>query len=446
MVISVPESKETKRKINDEVFDHERACKKVCIDAQQATEEGNVCEKDTITNRSASSLENKEPYPEMSHDLRSPVDPLKLLLCYGSGSQSSDSTVQNALVTSHHQADAPSSILKKQLGGRKKYVSFATDARKECGSPIVQTSPAVRRPLTRSMSPKKKPFVQKECAPLMENTEMDAEPTKPYPSSRRLTRVAVAEATEECNKGVLPVKNLVGLQVNNSMMHKLEPDFLAAENQIETEQQRKLRELMDDCPSFGLGFDETTTKSTECTTKEKEKVASMDEIVIISSTKDSGDSLDKIYATIEMPSTAASSEKCLTSEKCHDQKKAAPSRCTPVPKQRRVVKLGPQQKSPFVINLKKPSVPKSDTEIYNKVCTYGGRSKHSLNDETIIDNGDFFINLRDLANSVKPGGWISNSTCEIALRVLSTEMANEKKCVMPLRIAVRIIFFLVFIL
>jgi hypothetical protein len=108
MVISVPESKETKRKINDEVFDHERACKNVCIDAQQATEEGNVCAKDTITNRemskgpasaligsvwSASSLENKESCPEMSHDLRSPVDLSKLLLCYGPGSQSSDSTI-----------------------------------------------------------------------------------------------------------------------------------------------------------------------------------------------------------------------------------------------------------------------------------------------------------------------------------------------------------------
>jgi hypothetical protein len=152
------------------------------------------------------------------------------------------------------------------------------------------------------MLPKKTPSVQKECAPLMENTEvyaeMYAEPTKPYPSSRRLTRVAIAKATEECNKGVFHVKRHVGLQVNNGMSRKLEPDFLAAENKIETEQQRKLRELMNDCPSFDLGFDETTTKRIECTTEDKYIVASMEEIVIISRTEDSGDSLDEIYATI----------------------------------------------------------------------------------------------------------------------------------------------------
>jgi hypothetical protein len=90
----------------------------------------------------------------------------------------------------------------------------------------------------------------------------------------------------------------VGLQVNNGMSRKLEPDFLAVENKIKTEQQRKLRELMNDCPSFDLGFDETTTKRIECTTEDKYIVASMEEIVIISRTEDSGDSLDEIYATI----------------------------------------------------------------------------------------------------------------------------------------------------
>jgi hypothetical protein len=82
------------------------------------------------------------------------------------------------------------------------------------------------------------------------------------------------------------------------------------------------------------------------------------------------------------------------------------------------------------------TVPKSDAELYNKVCSYGGRTKHPLNEERIIDYGDYYIMLRDLANSVKPEGLISNTTCEIALRVLASEMVNQKKYVMPLCIAV----------
>jgi hypothetical protein len=156
------------------------------------------------------------------------------------------------------------------------------------------------------------------------------------------------------------------------------------------------------------------------------------ELVVISSNDDSGDSLDKIYASIEMPS---SSGKGIVLQNARTSPRT-PGSTTPIPQTRRVVKLGPHQKSPFVANAKKPSVPKSDSELYDKVCMYGGKTKDTLNDERIIDYGDFFIYLRDLADSVKPGGWLSNSTCEIALQALSTEMAKQKKFVMPLRIAV----------
>jgi hypothetical protein len=163
-----------------------------------------------------------------------------------------------------------------------------------------------------------------------------------------------------------------------------------------------------------------------------EEDSEVQELVVISSNDDSGDSLDKIYASIEMPS---SSGKGIVLQNARTSPRT-PGSTTPIPQTRRVVKLGPHQKSPFIANAKKPSVPKSDSELYDKVCMYGGKTKDTLNDERIIDYGDFFIYLRDLADSVKPGGWLSNSTCEIALQALPTEMAKQKKFVMPLRIAV----------
>jgi hypothetical protein len=107
-----------------------------------------------------------------------------------------------------------------------------------------------------------------------------------------------------------------------------------------------------------------------------------------------------------------------------------------VPQPRRIVKPGPTLQSPYENLVNKPTVPKSDAELYNKVCSYGGRTKHPPNEDRIIDYGDYYILLRDLANSVKPEGLISNTTCEIALRVLASEMVNQKKYVMPLCIAV----------
>ncbi|KAM0910896.1 hypothetical protein ACQ4PT_013863 [Festuca glaucescens] len=162
--------------------------------------------------------------------------------------------------------------------------------------------------------------------------------------------------------------------------------------------------------------------------------ATIEEPIIISSNEDSSDSLDKIYASIDMPITTPSTVKGKELQK-EELSPNNPNSVTPVPQPKRVVKLGPKQKSPYKNFDKKPTVTRSDAKLYNKVCAYGGRSKHPLNDEKIIDYGNFYIYLRDLANSIKPEAWLSNSTCEIGLRVLSTEMAKQKKFIMPLRIA-----------
>jgi hypothetical protein len=222
----------------------------------------------------------------------------------------------------------------------------------------------------------------------------------------------------------------------------------------ESEHQRKVRELAEDFPSFDLGFSpgeqtmvehtapeltvpeltvpEQTVHVQQVETVQKDQDSQVDEVIVISS-NDSGDSLDKIFASIEMPTSGG---KAINLQNSSGASPTTPGSSTPIPQTKRILKLGPQQKSPFVANDKKPSVPKSDTELYNKVCMYGGKTKDKLNEESIIDYGNFFVQLRDLSDSVKPGGWLSNTTCEIALQVLSADMAKQKKFVMPLMIAV----------
>jgi len=70
--------------------------------------------------------------------------------------------------------------------------------------------------------------------------------------------------------------------------------------------------------------------------------------------------------------------------------------------------------------------------MYNTVCSYGAKTKYALNKEKIVDYGSLYVWLWDLADSVRPGAWLSNTVCEIALHVLSKEMAPHKKYVMPL--------------
>jgi hypothetical protein len=302
------------------------------------------------------------------------------------------------------------------------------------------------------------------------------------PIGRRLTRFATAEA--RANASMNKVYNSPSSDQSHNHIHAAKLDTgktkeLIVQTANETDYQRKVRELAEHCPSFDLGFsqveetvgqqpvaeqalseqeltektvgDQTLTEKTlaEETIPQKtvaeqasvpnqqnvmeipEEDSELQELVVISS-NDSGDSLDKIYASIEMPS---SSGKGIVLQNVRTSP-TTPGSTTPIPQTRRIVKLGPHQKSPFIANAKKPSVPKSDSELYDKVCMYGGKTKDTLNGERIIDYGDFYIYLHDLADSVKPGGWLSNSTCEIALQALPTEMAKQKKFVMPLRIAV----------
>jgi hypothetical protein len=153
---------------------------------------------------------------------------------------------------------------------------------------------------------------------------------------------------------------------------KLDLEFGTAKVVTQIEQQRKFKELKEDCPSFDLGFDLQEAG------KKVDEGATIEEPVIISS-NDSGDSLDKIYATIDMPITPSTVQvkelqKVVLSPR-------NPNSVTPVPQARRVVKLGPKQKLPYENFCKKPTITRSDAEFYIKVCSYGGRTNHLLNKE-----------------------------------------------------------------
>lgn len=177
--------------------------------------------------------------------------------------------------------------------------------------------------------------------------------TKVIVSQRRLTRFAAAEG------------------------RKLDLDSDSIEPQKESEEERRRRELIDDCPSFDLGVFDNTRCEEKGATEAHDPAA---EPVIISSNKDSGDSLDKIYATIAMPIRTPSTQKNQEVQEVTTSP-TAPCSYTRVPQahQKRVVKPGKDQQSPYADYGKKPVSSKTANELYNKITSYGGKLRtHSM--------------------------------------------------------------------
>jgi hypothetical protein len=218
------------------------------------------------------------------------------------------------------------------------------------------------------------------------------------------------------------------------MNRNLNSQFQSAQEEMESDSQRARRVLIEDCPSFDLGF-HSQSQGNACDAKELH--GTQLELVVVSSNDDSGDTLDKIYSNIELPTVTPASEiKPLSEEAIVTS--AAHSSCTPVPQahQKRVVKLAQNQKSPFVQYDKTEVATKFANEVYSRICSFGGDTDDEANNAKIIDYGTNYVYLRDLADSVRPRAWLSNSTCDLALHVLRIEMAKQKKHVMPLRLAV----------
>uniref|UniRef100_A0A0E0PVU0 Ubiquitin-like protease family profile domain-containing protein n=1 Tax=Oryza rufipogon TaxID=4529 RepID=A0A0E0PVU0_ORYRU len=101
---------------------------------------------------------------------------------------------------------------------------------------------------------------------------------------------------------------------------------------------------------------------------------------------------------------------------------------TPVPHEynKRVVKPAKFKRSPFI-----DYENKKQFMLYDDICKNGGRTKLRRNSRKIIDTGEYYIYLGDLANSVKPMGSLDNNTCELALIVLSADIKDNSKRIFP---------------
>ena len=55
----------------------------------------------------------------------------------------------------------------------------------------------------------------------------------------------------------------------------------------------------------------------------------------------------------------------------------------------------------------------------------------------IVDYNKYYITLNELADSMKPGGWLHTSVMEIGIQAITMNLpATSRKVIMPLRIAV----------
>uniref|UniRef100_A0A0E0LBL8 Ubiquitin-like protease family profile domain-containing protein n=1 Tax=Oryza punctata TaxID=4537 RepID=A0A0E0LBL8_ORYPU len=111
---------------------------------------------------------------------------------------------------------------------------------------------------------------------------------------------------------------------------------------------------------------------------------------------------------------------------------------TPVPHEynKRVVKPAKFKRSPFIgyENKKQFVVSRVINEVCDDICKNGGRTKSRRNSLKIIDTGEYYSYLGDLANSVKPMGSLDNNTCELTLIVLSVDIKDNLKRIFHARI------------
>lgn len=112
---------------------------------------------------------------------------------------------------------------------------------------------------------------------------------------------------------------------------------------------------------------------------------------------------------------------------------------------RRIVRQGPCMKSPYFSYVDK-RVFTCSTEVkdtYNAVTAHGKRAGRGQDvDKTpiIVSYDKFFVSLRDLANSMLPGGWVSNTVMELGIEsIMLRKLKKIKKLVMPLRVSVNIL-------
>jgi hypothetical protein len=116
--------------------------------------------------------------------------------------------------------------------------------------------------------------------------------------------------------------------------------------------------------------------------------------------------------------------------------------------QKRVLKVGKFDKSPYVNyeNHKNYSVSKSVECLYDMVCQHGWKSSSETNTEVVVDVGNYYVSLGNLADSVAPGKKLINIVAELAIYIIAQENQNPRKYIMPLRVAVSSLFIFPFLL
>lgn len=391
--------------------------------------------------------------PVSTCSLPSMADPLKLLQCYGSGSQLSIETTEKGAPTTHVSPTA-----NQGLNVSDEQVQCGST----CGTRLTRKSSGKSKKSVRFVDLSNVPSVQvalqNECteSPLWKGKEQAKDVAiKSSPTPRRSPRFVNA-GTNTSNLAFAPADPMiVGDQgddaaplittypeENCNTNRKLDMVFGSPGSHSESMAERNRQELVEDCPKFDLGFDDPKVSlhaEKAHGTEVKDETIMLEELVIVSSNDDSGDSLDKIYASIDIPTATTVNEEAPVAEEIKVTSEGSKS-YTPVPEahKKRLVRPSKSQKSPYMDVDKKAVSNKFTNEIYDRVCEYGGDSEDKINKVKIIDYDNFFIYLGDLADSVRPRAWLSNSTCEVALHVLSVEKAEQRKHVMPLRLATKL--------
>ncbi|KAM0850571.1 hypothetical protein ACQ4PT_052992 [Festuca glaucescens] len=295
---------------------------------EQQTQSNVQIEEPVEVNKDVSAIAPQET--EVSLPQTNMGDALRNLQFYGTGSQSSTETppAENPMEGSKGNQEEEGSQGSGQLKTRRK----KTDS----------SSPIGRRPVTRSMSPIKSLVVKQDlCSGSSSPRRLTRFATAEARANASLNKVSNSPSSAQCHKPIPAVK------LDRGMTKELAVELESVKTPTETEHQRKVRELAEHCPSFDLGFsqvEETVPEQKESeqavaeravaeqavpeqtvpeqpvpeqTVAEQavyekivaeqtlpEQDSEVQEVIVISSNEDSGDSLDKIYAAIEMPSSS----------------------------------------------------------------------------------------------------------------------------------------------
>ncbi|KAM0903624.1 hypothetical protein ACQ4PT_018538 [Festuca glaucescens] len=109
--------------------------------------------------------------------------------------------------------------------------------------------------------------------------------------------------------------------------------------------------------------------------------------------------------------------------------------------QRRIIKLPPCKKSPFVnVDSTKQFLCTAEVnKLYAMIIQYAGRNTRQQNSDDksphIVNFGGYHVTPKELANSMKPGGWLHSTVMEVGIQAITKNMTpSSNKVIMPLRI------------